>query len=143
MVRPGTIRTVLHLAASKKWSVHQLDVKNAFLHGDLTEQVLYCQPAGFIDKLRPDYVCSLSKSLYILKQEPRAWYQRFAVEIRKIGFQSTSSDSSLFVFRQGNDLAYLLLYVEDIVLTAKQYRSSPLRCHPPELCIRNEGPRYS
>lgn len=123
IVKPATIRTVLHLAASRARPVHQLDVKNAFLHGELAERVYCQQPTGFVDKEHLDFVCQLSKSLYGLKQAPRAWYQTFANELHTIGCTGTGSDSSLFVYKQGQDMAYLLLYVDDIVLTAS---SSPL-----------------
>ncbi|GJR64758.1 ribonuclease H-like domain-containing protein [Tanacetum coccineum] len=67
VVKPGTIRTVLSLATSRHWPVHQLDVKNAFLHGDLAETVYMHQPPGFRDSAHPDYVCLLQRSLYGLK----------------------------------------------------------------------------
>ncbi|GJZ46816.1 ribonuclease H-like domain-containing protein [Tanacetum coccineum] len=107
-----------HLAASRHWPIHQLDVKNAFLHGDLSETVYMHQPPGFRDSVHPDYVCLLQRSLYGLKQAPRAWFQRFASYITRIGFSHSRCDSSLFIYRQGTDTAYLLLYVDDIVLTA-------------------------
>ncbi|GKA67517.1 ribonuclease H-like domain-containing protein [Tanacetum coccineum] len=118
VVKPGTIRTVLSLAASRHWPIHQLDVKNAFLHGDLSETVYMHQPPGFQDSVHPDYVCLLQRSLYGLKQAPRAWFQRFASYITRVGFSHSRCDSSLFIYRQGIDTAYLLLYVDDIVLTA-------------------------
>jgi len=93
-------------------------VKNAFLHGTLTETVYCVQPSGFVDSSRPDMVCRLNKSLYGLKQAPRAWHHRFASYLSSIGFVETKSDSSLFIYRRGSDTAYLLLYVDDIVLTA-------------------------
>jgi hypothetical protein len=67
VVKPATIRTVLSLAVSQNWAVHQLDVKNAFLHGTLDETVYCAQPSGFVDSSKPDYVCRLNKSLYGLK----------------------------------------------------------------------------
>jgi histone deacetylase 1/2 len=98
--------------------VHQLDVSDAFLHGELKETV-YCQhPVGFVDAEHPDYVCLLNKSMYGLRQAPRAWYQRFAAHLRSLGFVTTGSDTSLFVPRHGSHTAWLLLYVDDIVLTA-------------------------
>lgn len=118
VVKPTSIRTVLHLAASRKWPVHQLDVKNAFLHGDLAERVYCRQPAGFVDANNPDHVCLLVKSLYGLKQAPRAWFQRLGAHLRLLGFVATGSDSSLFVYKCGADVAYLLVYVDDIILTA-------------------------
>ncbi|GJW61724.1 ribonuclease H-like domain-containing protein [Tanacetum coccineum] len=85
VVKPGTIQTVLSLAVSRHWPIHQLDVKNAFLHGDLSETVYMHQPHGFWDSVHPDYVCLLQRSLYQ---------------------------------RQWTNTAYLLLYVDDIVITA-------------------------
>ena len=63
-------------------------------------------------------VCRLNKSLYGLKQAPRAWYSRFASYLLSLGFAEARSDTSLFIYHQGSDVAYLLLYVDDIVLTA-------------------------
>jgi hypothetical protein len=76
------------------------------------------QPPGFRDSEHPDYVCLLQRSLYGLKQAPRAWFQRFASYITRVGFSNSRCDSSLFIYRHGTDIAYLLLYVDDIVLTA-------------------------
>jgi len=118
VVKPATVRTVLSLALSRNWSVHQLDVKNAFLHGTLTETVYCSQPSGFEDSAHPDFVCRLNKSFYGLKQDPRAWYSRFAAFLVSLGFVESKSDTSLFVLRRQSDTAYLLLYVDDIVLTA-------------------------
>ncbi|GJU72852.1 ribonuclease H-like domain-containing protein [Tanacetum coccineum] len=118
VVKPATIRTVLSLAVSRDWPIHQLDVKNAFLHGHLSETVYMHQPPGFVDPNKPNYVCHLQRSLYGLKQAPRAWFQRFASYATRVGFQHSKTDSSLFVFHRGSDIAYLLLYVDDIILTA-------------------------
>ncbi|WVZ81057.1 LOW QUALITY PROTEIN: hypothetical protein U9M48_028483 [Paspalum notatum var. saurae] len=85
-----------------------LDVKNAFLHGTLFETVYCLQPSGFEDPAHPDYVCRLNKSLYGLKQAPRAWYI----------FAETKLDTSLFIYWRGSDIPCLLVYVDDIVLTA-------------------------
>ena len=118
VVKPATIRVILSLAVSRSWSIHQLDVKNAFLHGHLEETVYCQQPTGFVDPTAPDHVCLLQKSLYGLKQAPRAWYQRFANYIRTLGFVASVTNTSLFVYKEGGHIAYLLLYVDDIVLTA-------------------------
>ncbi|GJZ44746.1 ribonuclease H-like domain-containing protein [Tanacetum coccineum] len=91
VVKPATIRTVLNLALSRNWSIHQLDVKNAFLNGDLSET--------------------------ILKQAPRAWFQRFAGYANMVGFSLSHCDSSLFIYQHGFEVAYLLIYADDIVLT--------------------------
>jgi hypothetical protein len=98
-------------------------VKNAFLHGHLNKTVYCQQPLGFVDPAAPDHVCLLQKSLYGLKQAPRSWHQRFSGFIQRSGFTASTSDTSLFVYRAGSDIAYLLLYVDDIILTAS---STPL-----------------
>jgi hypothetical protein len=117
VIKPATIRVVLSIAASRHWSTHQLDVKNAFLHGHLDE-IVYCkQPPSFVDPAHPDHVCLLQRSLYGLKQAPRAWYQRFATYIRQLCFVPSAIDTSLFVYKDGAQLAYLL-YVDDIILIA-------------------------
>jgi hypothetical protein len=118
VVKPTTIRTVLSITSSRSWPIHQLDVKNAFLHGTLDETVYCEQPAGFVDPSASDHVCLLRKSLYGLKQAPRAWYKRFSAYLSDLGFLASTSDTSLFVYKDGDSVAYLLLYVDDIVLTA-------------------------
>jgi len=118
VVKPATVRTVLSLALSRHWPIHQLDVKNAFLHGILSETVYCAQPDGFEDSAHPDFVCRLNRSLYGLKQAPRTWYSRFATYLLSLGFIEAKSDTSLFVYHRGPDTIYLLLYVDDIVLTA-------------------------
>ncbi|GJX92200.1 ribonuclease H-like domain-containing protein [Tanacetum coccineum] len=118
VVKPATIRTVLSIYVSRSWPIHQLDVKNAFLHGYLSETVYMHQPPRFVDPKRPDYVCHLQRSLYGLKQASRAWFQRFSGYATRVGFQQSKTDSSLFIYHRGSDIAYLLLYVDDIILRA-------------------------
>ena len=76
------------------------------------------QPPGFRDPRFSDHVCHLQRSLYGIKQAPRASYQRFAQHALHMGFHHSITDSSLFIFHHGTDIAYLLLYVDDIILTA-------------------------
>jgi hypothetical protein len=121
--RPGvdydeTFSPVVKPALSRSWLLHQLDVKNAFLHGTLTETVYCSQPAGFVDSSRPDLVCRLNKSLYGWKQAPRAWYSRFATFLVTLGFVEAKLDTLLFIYHHADGVAYLLVYVDDIVLTA-------------------------
>jgi hypothetical protein len=92
-------------------------VKNAFLHGTLLETVYCSQPTSFADPALPRHVCRLNKSLYGLKQAPQAWYNRFASHLVSLGFTKAKSDTSLFIYRRGTKTVYLLLYVDDIVLT--------------------------
>jgi hypothetical protein len=95
-----------------------LDVKNAFLHGALKEEVYMTQPQGYIDSQHPSHVCKLLKSIYGLKQAPRAWFESFTSQLLHLGFSASTADSSLFIYKNDNIIAYLLLYVDDIVLTS-------------------------
>ncbi|KAM2004613.1 hypothetical protein ACFX15_028040 [Malus domestica] len=98
VVKPTTIRLILALASQFHWQLRQLDVKNAFLHGVLQEDVYMAQPPGFLSNQYPsNYVCKLHKSLYGLKQAPRAWNDRFTSFLPALGFQSSHADPSLFV----------------------------------------------
>ncbi|CAA7018700.1 unnamed protein product [Microthlaspi erraticum] len=117
VVKSITIRVVLQLAVSCGWTIKQLDVNNAFLHGTLTEEVYVTQPPGFVDKDRPNHVCRLRKALYGLKQAPRAWYQELRGFLLQLGFQNSVADTSVFVYIKGTDLVYTLVYVDDIVIT--------------------------
>jgi hypothetical protein len=142
VVKPATIRVVLSIALSKSWCLHQLDVKNAFLHGNLDETVYMHQPPGFRDPQHPEHVCLLKKSLYGLKQAPRAWYQRFTDYVAKLGFSHSISDHSLFIYRRGTDIAYILLYVDDIILTASSdaLRESIMSELSSEFAMKDLGP---
>jgi hypothetical protein len=117
VVMSAIIRTVLTLAVSRGWPVHQFDVKNAFLHDTPSETVYRSQPTGFVDPVHPQLVCRLNKSLYGLKQTPRAWCHCFGSYLVSLGFVDAKSDTSLFVYRCDADNTYLLLFVDDIVLT--------------------------
>ncbi|CAL8169564.1 unnamed protein product [Prunus armeniaca] len=116
VVRHTTVRIVLSVAAMKGWDLRQLDVKNAFLHGELEEEVYMRQPQGFEDPILPHYVCKLHKSLYGLKQAPRAWNSKFTGYLPALGFKASHSDPSLFVKSTEYDLVVLLLYVDNIII---------------------------
>ncbi|KAM1765485.1 hypothetical protein ACFX11_004606 [Malus domestica] len=117
VVKHSTIRLVLSLDVSNKWHVKQFDLQNAFLHGFLKEEVYMRQPPGFVDQQFPNHVCKLQRSLYGLKQAPKAWFQRFSDFLLKLGFQESTCDYSLFVFRQKGVYLLLLIYVDDILIT--------------------------
>lgn len=97
MVRHTTIRLILALATTHKWSLRQLDVNNAFLHDELHEEVYMKQPPGFVNPICPTHVCKLVKSLYGLKQALRAWNAKFTSYLVVVGFKAYLFDSSLFV----------------------------------------------
>jgi len=117
VIKHATIRIVLSIAKMRQWPIHQLDVKNAFLHGTLNETVYMEQPPGFQDSQKPYHVCSLKKSLYGLRQAPRAWFDKFSDFLLEYGFFCSSTDPSLFIYHQQQHTILLLLYVDDIVLT--------------------------
>jgi hypothetical protein len=117
VVKPVTIRTVLSLAVARGWSIRQLDIKNAFLHGLLDEPVFMQQPPGFIHPQMPSHVCRLHKALYGLKQAPRAWFARLSSRLNDLGFLPSKSDSSLFILRTTHLTCFVLIYVDDIIVT--------------------------
>ncbi|KAK1610470.1 hypothetical protein QYE76_034143 [Lolium multiflorum] len=116
VVKPTTIRLLLSLAVTRGWSLRQLDVQNAFLHGLLEEEVYMRQPPGFVDPSRPQHLCRLVKALYGLKQAPRAWHARLGSVLRAHGFVASTTDTSLFLLRRPEVTMYLLVYVDDIIL---------------------------
>ena len=117
VIKPATVRVVLSLVVMNQWKVRQVDVNNAFLNGELTEEVFMCQPEGFFDNQKPSYVCKLHKSLYGLKQALRAWYDKLKNCMLHWGFVNTSLDSSLFIRRSSTSLILILIYVDDILIT--------------------------
>jgi hypothetical protein len=88
------------------------------LHGTLKEEVYMVQPQGYTDPSHPSHVCKLLKSIYGLKQAPRAWFESFTSQLLHLGFIASTADSSLFVYKNKTVIAYLLLYVDDKVLTS-------------------------
>lgn len=111
------IRTVLDIAVSRSWPLLQLDFNNAFLQGTLTEEVYTEKPPGFVDADHPSYVCRLNKAVYGLKQVPRAWYTELSNFLLSLGFINPLADSSLFILKSGTEFIYLLVYVDDILVT--------------------------
>jgi hypothetical protein len=118
VVKPTTIRVLLSLAVTRGWSLRQLDVQNAFLHGVLDEEVYMRQPPGFADPDRPAHLCRLVKALYGLKQAPRAWHARLGTALRALGFIPSTTDTSLFLFQRPQVTMYILVYVDDIILVS-------------------------
>jgi histone deacetylase 1/2 len=118
VVKIATIRTVLSIAVSRDWSLRQLDVKNAFLHGVLEEEVYMKQPPGFEHPDTPHHVCRLDKALYGLKQAPRAWYSRLSAKLQDLGFLPSKADTSLFLYNKSGVTIFVLIYVDDIIVTS-------------------------
>nr|GEX45573.1 putative reverse transcriptase, RNA-dependent DNA polymerase [Tanacetum cinerariifolium] len=112
-----TIRVLFSIAVNKGWPLHQFDVKNAFLHGELKEEVYMDPHPGFVESSNPREVCRLKKSLYGLKQSPRAWFGRFTLAMRKYGFKQSNSDHTLFFKWKGKLVTCLIIYVDDMITT--------------------------
>lgn len=123
VIKPTTIRLVISIALTKGWPLRQLDINNAFLNGELHEQVFMEQPKGFIDPQYPSHVCLLKKALYGLKQAPRGWFTMLKTFLISHGFKSCLSDCSLFVRQLPNDVTYILMYVDDLIVTGSNPQS--------------------
>jgi hypothetical protein len=118
VIKPTTVRLVLSLAISAGWSIQQIDIQNAFLHGHLSEEVFMTQPPGFQHPQYPHHVCKLNKALYGLKQAPQAWFSRLSSRLLELGFHGSQSDTSLFIFRTTTLTMFVLIYVDDIIITS-------------------------
>ncbi|KAI3707507.1 hypothetical protein L6452_26097 [Arctium lappa] len=120
VVKMVTVRCVIALAVQNKWPLCQLDVNNAFLYGNLVEEVYMSLPPGYFSA-NDKRVCKLVKSLYGLKQAPRQWYEKLSTCLIDHGFIQSTSDYSLFTKCFDNIFIVLLVYVDDIVITGNSY----------------------
>jgi hypothetical protein len=119
VVKHSSIRTFFGIVAMHNLELEQLDVKTAFLHGELDEEIYMEQPEGFIEPGKEAFVCKLKKSLYGLKQSPRQWYKRFDSFMMLNEFKRSDFDSCVYIkFVDGSPI-YLLLYVDDMLISAK------------------------
>ena len=111
------VRLLLSMAAMCSWLLYQLDIKNVFLHGDLVEEVYMQQPPGFVAQGESGLVCRLCRSLYRLKQSPRAWFGRFSSVVQEFGMLRSTADHSIFYHHNSSGQhIYLVVYVDDIVI---------------------------
>ncbi|GJS31125.1 retrovirus-related pol polyprotein from transposon TNT 1-94 [Tanacetum coccineum] len=124
VARLEAIRIFLAFAAHMNMVIYQMDVKTAFLNGNLREEVYVSQPDGFVDPDKPNYVYKLKKALYGLKQAPRAWYDMLSSFMISNDFSKGSVDPTLFIHREGKELLLVQIYVDDIIFAAST----------PELC---------
>ena len=114
VARISFIRTLLAVAAASKWNLFQMDVKNAFLNGELSEEV-YMQPSPGLS-VDSNKVFHLRRALYGLKQAPRAWFAKFSSTIFLLGYTTSSYDFALFLRRIDKDIILLLLYVDNMII---------------------------
>ena len=114
----ASIRLFLSMAAMCHWPLYQLDIKNVFLHGELLKEVYMEQPSGFVAQGEFGLVCKLRRSLYGLKQSPRAWFGRFSSVVQEFGMLRSEADHSVFYHHNfSSQCIYLVVYVDDIVIT--------------------------
>lgn len=111
VVKASTVRVVLSIGVARGWKLRQLDFNNAFLNGELTEDIYMAQPPGYVDSSQPQSVCKLRKAIYGLKQAPRAWNEALTTTPCSWGFSHSKADSSLFI--------HLIVY------TSVRYFSNP------------------
>jgi hypothetical protein len=112
----STIRCLLALGAAMDLEIHQMDVKTAFLNGELEEDVYMDQPPGFVQEGQAHLVCKLKKSLYGLKQSPRAWYEDFHAFFTSEGFTRSMADHSLYIKQTRDYFMAVVIYVDDVIL---------------------------
>ncbi|WZZ36046.1 hypothetical protein YC2023_019447 [Brassica napus] len=112
-----TIRILLSLAVNLEWDLWQMDVKNAFLQGELEDEVYMRPPPGMEDMVKPGNVLRLKKAIYGLKQSSRAWYHKLSTTLNGRGFVKSEADHTLFTLTSKQGIVVILIYVDDIIIT--------------------------
>lgn len=118
VAKMNIVRVQLSLAINLDWTLRQFDVKNAFLHGELEEQVYMNLPPGYGVTGNTGNVCILKKALYGLKQSPQAWFGRFTAATKKFGYQQANTDHTLFIKHKAGKVTLLIIYVDDMIVTS-------------------------
>lgn len=122
VVKLTTVKLILALSAIHDFSLHQLDISNAFLNGDLDEEIYMQLPPGYAsrkgDSLPPNVVCKLNKSLYGLKQASRQWFLKFSSTLLSLGFIQTHSDHTCFLKNTSTLFLCVIVYVDDIIISS-------------------------
>jgi hypothetical protein len=107
VVKPATIRTVFSMAYSASWSMRQINIQNAFLHGFLSKEVYMSQSPGFAHPSLPHHLCRLNKAIYGLKEVPRSWFSRLSSMLVELGFVGSKADSSLLTFKATPQIVFV------------------------------------
>ena len=118
-----SIRRFLSVAVVKSWELHQMDINNAFLHGELDKELFMRMPPGFCSN-SPNKVCRLKKSLCGLRQAPRQWFAKLSSKLSEYGFVHSYEDYSLFIYYTETVFVALLEYVDDILLASNNAQAS-------------------
>jgi hypothetical protein len=111
------VKVIIVMVASKGWSLHQMDVKNFFLHGDLQEEMYMELPPSYVDQTHPNLVNRLKKTLYDLKQAPRVWSDKIGQYLVTSGFQTSNTNFSLYVKKTNHGIVVIVIYVDDLIIT--------------------------
>lgn len=119
-----TIRSLLAICAIKQWHLCQFDVNNAFLHGNLEEEIYMKLPPGFSSCNSNHHVCEFNKSLYGLKQASWQWFSKFSTTIITMGSTKSSADYSVFIKRQDQSFLILVVYVDDIIVAGNHLEAT-------------------
>ncbi|GAA0159622.1 transmembrane signal receptor [Lithospermum erythrorhizon] len=123
VAKMDTVRMILSIAAHKNWKIYQLDVKSAFLQGEIEEEVYVSQPPGFEVIGKEDHVYKLHKALYGLKQAPRAWFSKIEAHFMKTGFKNSDNEQTLFTKRsETGSIIIVSMYVDDLIYTGNDYK---------------------
>ncbi|GJY28515.1 retrovirus-related pol polyprotein from transposon TNT 1-94 [Tanacetum coccineum] len=123
VARIEAIRIFIANAATKNMIIYQMDVKTAFLNGDLQEEVFVSQPEGFEDQENPTHVYHLKKALYGLKQAPRAWYDTLSKFLLANNFFKGAVDPTLFTRKSGKHILLVQIYVDDIIFASTDHNA--------------------
>nr|GEZ27791.1 retrovirus-related Pol polyprotein from transposon TNT 1-94 [Tanacetum cinerariifolium] len=140
VARMEAIRIFLAYVAHKLFTVFQMDVKIAFLHGSLKEDVYVCQPEGYIDADHPSHVYKLKKALYGLKQVPREWYDELSMFLLQDHFFKGTIDPTLFIRRFDDDILVVQVYVDDIIFGSiypRNKKHTSYECNNVKLASQN------
>ncbi|GJR88474.1 putative ribonuclease H-like domain-containing protein [Tanacetum coccineum] len=129
VARIEAIRLFIANAACQNMIIFQMDVKTAFLNGELNEVVYVSQPEGFVDPEHPTHVYRLKKALYGLKQAPRAWYDKLSKYLISTGFTKGVVDPTLFTRKTGKHILLVQIYVDDIIFASTNPKSCQLFAH--------------
>ncbi|KAK1419234.1 hypothetical protein QVD17_28397 [Tagetes erecta] len=123
VARLESVRLIISIAANQGWELHHLDVKTAFLNGDLKEEIFVAQPEGFVKKGEEHKVYKLSKSLYGLKQSPRAWNTKLNAILMNLKFHRCSQEQAVYRKIVGTNLTLIGVYVDDLIVTGSDLKS--------------------
>lgn len=117
MARLETVRLFLTLAGQEGWHVHHMDVKSAFLNGELEKEVYVVQPPGYEEKKKAQMVLKLRKALYGLRQAPRAWNSKLDRSLTSLGFKRISLEHAVYKRSIGESMILVGVYVDDLIVT--------------------------